>query len=130
MARHMVPVNLYREGDRLMVAAPLPGMEPGSIRIDIRGRTMSLEADLRGPGQLRTQRYITHEWTVGPYLRTLTLPHAVDAVAANAVYNNGVLVVMLPLANPEASDDRIRLQKEGTARGRRVRHVGRPARRR
>lgn len=130
MAKQMVPVNLYREGDRLMVAAPLPGMEPGSIRVDVRGRTMSIEADLRGPGQLRTQRYLQREWTVGPYARTLSLPLDVDATSANAVYNNGVLVVVLPLAGAEASDDRIRLTKEGTTRGRRVRHRGSPARRR
>ena len=127
MASRKVPVNLYREGDRLMVAAPLPGMEPGSIRIDVHGRTMSIEADLRGPGQLRTQRYLSREWTVGPYARTLTLPGPVDAEAANAVYNNGVLVVMLPLSASRPSDDDIRLEKTGTTRGRRVRHVGRPA---
>ncbi len=126
MSRQRVPVNIYREGDRLMVAAPLPGMEPGSIRIDVRGRAMTISTDLRGPGQVRTQRYLTHEWTVGPYFRTLTLPQAVDAASANAVYNNGVLVIILPLAEARGSDDHILLRKEGTARGRRIRHTGHP----
>jgi HSP20 family protein len=130
MAKRKVPVNLYRAGDRLVVAAPLPGMKPQSIRIDVYGRTMSLKADLRGPGQLRTQQYLLREWTVGPYARSLTLPDPVDAEAANAVYNNGILVVMFPLANPQPSDDHILLKKEGTTRGRRVRHVGRLTRHR
>ncbi len=29
MAKQQVPVNILRQGDRLMVAAPLAGMEPG-----------------------------------------------------------------------------------------------------
>ena len=40
MAKQQVPVNIYREGDRLMVAAPLAGMEPGSVRVDVRGHVI------------------------------------------------------------------------------------------
>lgn len=128
MARHEVPVNVYHEGGRVMVAAPLPGMEPGSIRLDVQGRTLTIDASLRGPGQDRTQQYLQREWSVGPYARTVHLPLDVDGEAANAVYNNGVLVVMLPLANVNSSDQ-IRLEKTGTAGGRRVRHTGNPVRR-
>lgn len=125
MNRQEVPVNIYQEGGRLMVAAPLAGMEPGSIRLDVRGRRLTIDAQLRGPGQYRTQRFIQREWTVGPYTRTVSLPCEVDAARANAVYNNGVLVVVLPLT-PPASDDTITMSKVGTAGGRRVRHTGRP----
>lgn len=125
MANEQVPVNLYREGNRLMVAAPLPGMEPGSIRVDVRGRTLTIEAKLRGPGQHRTQRYLRREWTVGPYSRMVELPDDVDAASANAVYNNGVLVVILPIGG-EQTDDTIRMTKVGTTQGRRVRHRGSP----
>lgn len=124
MKRREVPVNIYQDGGRLMVAAPLPGMEPGSIRVDVRGRRLIIDAQLRGPGQYRTRRFMQREWTVGPYTRTVTLPREVDAASANAVYNNGVLVVVLPMTSP-ASDDTIIMSKVGTARGRRVRHTGR-----
>lgn len=87
MARQEVPVNVYREGDRVMVAAPLPGMEPGSIRLDVQGRALTIDASLRGPGQDRTQQYLVN------------------------------------------SSDQIRMEKTGTAGGRRVRHTGNPARR-
>lgn len=123
MTKQQVPVNIYREGDRLMVAAPLAGMEPGSIRVDVRGRALTIDARLRGPGQNRTQRYVRREWSVGPCARTVMLPDDVDAAAANAVYNNGVLVVILPVGGDQ-SDDTIRMSKVGTTRGRRVRHTG------
>ena len=119
MAGQEVPVNIYREGDRLMVAAPLPGMEPGSVRIDVRGRRLTIDAGLRGPGQNRTQQYLRREWTVGPYRRTVELPADVDAEGANAVYNNGVLVVMLPV-DSRATSDRPRLpgSRHGTTNSR------------
>ncbi|MGH2398799.1 MAG: Hsp20/alpha crystallin family protein [bacterium] len=128
MTKQHVPVNLYREADRLMVAAPLPGMEPGSVRVDVRGRLLTIDARLRGPGQNRTQRYLQREWSVGPYTRSVLLPEDVDAAAANAVYNNGVLVIILPIGGDQ-SDDTIRMSKVGTTRGRRVRHTGHPGQR-
>lgn len=127
MAQRAVPVNIYREGERLMIAAPLPGMEPGSVRIDVRGRRLLIDAELRGPGQDRTQRYLQREWSVGPYRRTVDLPVEVDAEAANAVYNNGVLVVILPVGS-RASSETIRMSKVGTSGGRRVRQAGKSAR--
>lgn len=122
-----VPVNIYREGDRLMIAAPMPGMEPGSVRIDVRGRALTIDAELRGPGQDRTQQYLQREWSVGPYRRTVDLPVDVDAEAANAVYNNGVLVVILPVTD-DTSPDTIRMSKVGTTRGRRIRRTGKTPR--
>ncbi|HEU5298755.1 MAG TPA: Hsp20 family protein [bacterium] len=127
MAEREVPVNIYREGGRLMIAAPLPGMEPGSVRIDVRGRQLTIDAALRGPGQNRTQEYLQREWSVGPYRRMLELPLDVDAAAANAVYNNGVLVVMLPVGG-DGSPETIRMAKVGTTRGRRTRRRGKTAR--
>jgi HSP20 family protein len=106
-----------------MIAAPLPGMEPGSVRIDVRDRRLSIDAELRGPGQDRTQRYLQREWSVGPYRRIVDLPVDVDAEAANAVYNNGVLVVILPVSG-DPSADTIRMSKVGTTRGRRIRQTG------
>ena len=127
MAEREVPVNIYREDGRLMIAAPLPGMEPGSVRIDVRGRQLTIDAALRGPGQNRTQEYLQREWSVGPYRRILELPLDVDAAAANAVYNNGVLVVMLPVGG-DGSPETIRMAKAGTTRGRRTRRRGKTAR--
>ena len=112
-----VPLNIYREGERLLIAAPLPGMEPDSVRIDVHGRQLTIAAELRRPGRDRTQRYLRREWSVGPYRRSIDLPLAVDAEGANAVYNNGVLVVILPVA----SDTR-------AGRGRRIRQTGGPRR--
>lgn len=118
-----IPVNIYQDDDRIMVAAPLPGMEPPNIGIEVDGRRVVINCELRGPGQIRTKKYVLHEWSVGPYRRIVEIPRTVDVGLANATYDNGVLVIILPMHDlPTAGT--IALDKVGTAKGQIVRHVG------
>lgn len=118
-----LPVNLYHEGDRLMVAAPMPGMEPQNIEITLDGSRVTIQAALRGPGQLRTQSFLLQEWSSGPYERTLDLPSAVDGSRANATYDNGILVLIMPTAE-EGIPAHLQMVKMGTAKGQLIGHVG------
>lgn len=121
-----LPVNLYRNNDRLVLTAPCPGFEPVNFRIEVKGRRVSVAEDERGPGQER-MTYLRREWTTGPYRRAVTLPAPVDASRANATYDNGVLVVILPVAR-KGTSGAIMMSKIGTAKGQRIRHVGRDLR--
>lgn len=116
MRAKRVPVNVYEEDGRIMVATPLPGMEPASISIKVGNKRLHISTEMRGPGQERTQQYHSQEWTTGPYKRSVNLPKPVDAKKANASYDNGVLVVMLPIADT-AVRGTIQMTKTGTARG-------------
>ncbi|MGH2372458.1 MAG: Hsp20/alpha crystallin family protein [bacterium] len=117
-----LPVNVYHEVHKVMVAAPLPGMEPRNIRVEVAGRRLSIHGALRGPGQRRKQ-YVLRQWTAGPYHCTVDLPASVDATRANATFDNGVLVVILPLAAQPISGT-ISMLKIGTTKGQLIRHVG------
>lgn len=90
-----IPVNVYETPGDVVIVAPMPGVEATNIDIEILGTTVTLSATLRGKDQME-RRYLTHEWTYGPYYRTITLPIEVDAQHANASHSNGVLVVSLP----------------------------------
>jgi hypothetical protein len=90
----------------------------------VNGRRVAVHGALRGPGQERKPDYLRHEWSTGPYDRTVTLPTWLDAARTNATYANGVLVVILPVTGRRTSG-RITLDKVGTARGRLRRHIGR-----
>ncbi|MBI3975748.1 MAG: Hsp20/alpha crystallin family protein [Armatimonadetes bacterium] len=123
-----LPVNIYHEGDRLMVAAPMPGMEPQDIEINLEGSRLAIRAHLRGPGQER-KSFLRQEWTSGPYERTLVLPRRVDGSRANATYDNGILVLILPITeDAQAVSAQLHMLKIGTAKGQLVGHVGHLAR--
>src|ERR1041385_2023826 len=71
-----LPVRVYESDTRVMVAAPLPGLEPGDITIKIEHDVVIIHGDYRGPLKedpaLLTNeptRLVLDEWAAGPYER-------------------------------------------------------------
>jgi HSP20 family protein len=120
--QHM-PVKVYRTADRLMVAAPMPGMEPEDIAVEVTqdGRLV-MHGELRGLLK-DVKELLIDEWSVGHYHRELELPNAVNGEHANVNYGNGVLVVTLPLSE-HITPALLSMEKTGVARGERVGNVG------
>jgi len=93
-----IPANVYRSDERVTIAAPMPGLEPPNIVVDVSaGPVVTLHADLRGALK-GDKEIILDEWTPGPYHREIELATHVDGAHANVTYSNGVLVVALPVA--------------------------------
>lgn len=116
MAERRVPVNVYREGRRIMVAAPLPGLEPSNIQVDVDGRIVTIHGGVHRLNQTRTQEYVVKEWTIGPYYRTIEVPEPVDADLAYASYHNGVLILIFPVARSEMRGI-VPIEKVGAGKG-------------
>jgi HSP20 family protein len=118
-----VPIKVYRSADRLMVAAPMPGLEPEDInvRVDANG-LLIIYGIIRGLLK-DIKELLIDEWSVGSYHREMDLPNAVDAVHANITYGNGVLVVALPISE-QTTPASLTLQKTGTEHGEYVGHTG------
>jgi HSP20 family protein len=111
-----IPVKIYRTPDRITIAAPMPGLGPEDITVEVtRDGYLVLDGKLRGA--LRGEKeVVADEWSVGPYRRSLALPSPVDGEGATVTYGNGVLVVALPAASTTRPAT-IRLQRTGPARG-------------
>jgi HSP20 family protein len=118
-----IPVNLYQNDRELVVVAPMPGVAPEDITIDVTGQgEMTLSCAEHGIGQERIE-YLLREWSYGPYLRRVQLPCAVDASKANVAYGNGVLSISFPKADATEPAS-IDLGRTGHARGLALGHVG------
>ena len=125
MKQQHVPVKVYRTHDRLMVTAPMPGLEPENIVIEVTdGGHLILHGDLRG--MLRdVKELLIDEWSVGVYHRELELPAAVNGELANVTYGNGVLTVAFPLSE-HTSPARLTLERITPTHGRRKGNAGHP----
>lgn len=44
-----MPVDLYREADRYILTADLPGVEPESVDIDVDGQLLTIRAQRTAP---------------------------------------------------------------------------------
>jgi len=96
-APRLMPMDLYRSGDHLVVHADLPGVDPGSVDVSVDGGTLTLKAERTGR-TAETVGWIASERFTGTYLRQLSLGDGVDADQISATYHNGVLTVSIPVA--------------------------------
>jgi HSP20 family protein len=118
-----IPVNIYENERELMVVAPMPGVAPEDISVDVTGDgRLIVRARMHGSGQERID-YLLREWSYGPFERTVELPRRVDASRANLAFGNGVLTITLPKA-PRTLVASLGVSPSGHARGLTAGHTG------
>jgi HSP20 family protein len=93
----LMPMDLYRDGDHYVLSADLPGIDPGSVDIDVDGQLLTIRAQrtlTSGEGV----KWLTRERQSGSFLRQLNLGQGVDTDRIAATYENGVLSVTIPVS--------------------------------
>ena len=96
-APRVMPVDLFRDRQGYVLSADLPGVDPGSIDIDIDGQLLTIRAQ-RTAGGLEGVKWLAQERPAGSYLRQFNIGKGVDAENITASYENGVLSVIVPLS--------------------------------
>jgi HSP20 family protein len=94
-------VDVYYASDppRAVVRADLAGIDPGEVSLEIHGRELILSGH-REPEAGEDRVYQQLEIEHGPFRRVVALGADVDADAADAKYEDGILTVELPLTRP------------------------------
>ena len=95
-------VDVYYVADppRAVVRAELAGVRAAEIELEIRGRELILAGQRRPHDGDEERVYQQLEVQHGPFRRVVALGADVDADAARASYEDGVLTVELPIARP------------------------------
>ena len=104
----LMPMDLYRDGDHFVLNADLPGIDPGSVDIDVDGQVLTIRAE-RTPRSQEGVKWIARERTAGSYLRQLHLGTGLDLERISASYENGVLSVVIPVSE-QAKPRKIQVQ--------------------
>jgi HSP20 family protein len=104
-------VDVYYCGQpaRAIVKVAIAGIDPDDVSLEIRGRQLVIAGVRRAQeaeGRLYQQIEIAH----GPFKRVIELSAEVDAERAAATYDDGVLRIEIPLAQPEDSTRRIPIE--------------------
>ena len=95
-------VDVYYIGNppRAVVRADLAGIDPAQLELEIRGRELILGGQRLAPAADQERLYQQLEIEHGPFRRVVALGADVDADRARATYEDGMLVVELPIAAP------------------------------
>src|SRR5690242_19725972 len=111
-APRFMPMDLYRAGDHYVLHADLPGVDPGSVDVNVQNGTLTIKAE-RTDRDPQNVQWIASERFTGTYMRQLSLGEGIDTDKIAATYENGVLTVSLPVAE-RAKPRRVEVQATGS----------------
>jgi len=92
-----MPVDLYRDGDQYVLNADMPGIDPGSVDIDVDGQLLTIRAE-RTAGARSNVKWLAQERPHGSYLRQFSVGEGIDSEKISAHYDNGVLSLLIPVS--------------------------------
>ena len=106
-----MPMDLCKIDDHYVLTADLPGVDPGSVDIDVDNGTLTISAHRTARSEDSAQ-WLANERFFGKYRRQLSLGDGIDTAAISATYENGVLTVTIPVAE-RAKPRRIEVSHAG-----------------
>jgi HSP20 family protein len=89
-------VDVYEEGDDIVVKADLPGMSKKDIEIDLTDDTLTITGEKKKEEKLEEKNYYRYERSYGSFTRRVPLPVEVQTDKAKAHFENGVLEIRIP----------------------------------
>jgi HSP20 family protein len=110
------PLNMYEEGDTLVVEAGLPGIRPDDIDVNIERGMLTIRGESKSENERKERSYLVREQRTGSFTRTVRLPETYDADACQATFEDGVLRLTFPKSE-QARPRRIQISGGGQQPG-------------
>jgi HSP20 family protein len=105
----VMPIDAWREGEEFVVELDLPGVDPGSLDLDMERNVLTVRA--QRPELDSGREMIAAERTRGVFSRQIFLGEGLDTERIGADYTDGVLRLRIPVA------ERAKPRKIEVARG-------------
>lgn len=89
-------VNLWSDGDRAVVTAEVPGLDPAEIEVSVLRNQVTIQGERKA--EKPDEKVVCHraERGTGRFVRTVRLPFEVENDKVVAKYERGVLTLTLP----------------------------------
>ena len=97
-------LNVYETKKDVVAEAELPGIEPEDVDIEIKDNVLKIEARTEKKEEKEEKGYYRREFSRGYYRRVTPLPVEVKDDKAEANYDNGVLTIRMPKAEPSKTE--------------------------
>jgi HSP20 family protein len=98
-ARRM-PLDVYETPEAIVIEAALPGVRPEEVEVSVLGDTLTLSAGTDTENGSEENGYRWREVQRGKVTRSVALPPGVLAEKASATFENGLLRLSVPKAQP------------------------------
>jgi HSP20 family protein len=112
-AAGLMPMDLYRVGDHYVLNLDLPGVDPGSIDVNVEDQVLTIRAQRTSRTEDGVQ-WLAKERPNGTYARQVAVGRGLRLDAIEATYTDGVLTLSIPVAE-EAKPRRIEVRHSESA---------------
>jgi HSP20 family protein len=89
-------IESYIEGDKMVVRADLPGIDPKNVEITVTGDILTIKGSREDKREEKERNFVFKEVSYGSFERSITLPAGVKADDIKASYKDGVLELTAP----------------------------------
>jgi HSP20 family protein len=90
-------VDIRETNDKIIIVAPLAGVDPNDVRIEITEDVVIIEGERENPFQSNDiDEYLVNECYFGPFSRSIVLPEMVNSKKAQATFRKNVLILEIP----------------------------------
>jgi HSP20 family protein len=97
------------------VVMDIAGIDPTHVRVTAAGRALTISGERRrdeGEGRVYQQMEVEY----GPFERVVQLPEDVDLSQADARYDRGLLMIVMPIAPEPPAAQRVPIEIRGAGR--------------
>jgi HSP20 family protein len=98
-------VDLYEEGNTVVVKTELPGINKKDIHLSLDGDRLTIKGKRDRQKEVKRENYYYAERSYGSFSRAIHLPCEVKRDGASASYKDGVLEIRLPKEKGEDSKE-------------------------
>ena len=99
-------VDIKEEANRFLISADIPGVDPGSIEIQMDKNVLSIKGERATEAAKENEKVTRSERTYGQFYRRFALPESANAEGISATGKFGVLEISIP-KKPETTPRRI-----------------------
>lgn len=89
-------VNVYKDGEGVVVTAEIPGVDPDKVEITVNDSQVAISGEIPSHSRSEHESYHRCERSTGKFHRELKLPYRADANQVSGQCSNGVLKITLP----------------------------------
>jgi HSP20 family protein len=89
-------MDIIDRDDTIVVRAALPGVDKENLEVSTTNQSLTIRGSTQKETKEEAGEYYRHEISRGNFLRTVTLPAAIDEASIKAKFKDGMLEVTLP----------------------------------
>jgi len=105
--------EVFERGSDLVIRADLPGLTKDDINVDIEDDQIIIQGERHDEREENREGFYHSERSYGSFYRSIPLPQGIDAEAASANFNNGVLEITMPKPEQKSRGRRIEIGEGG-----------------